>query len=851
MILLSGVQGSNLRGASGFKVNRFGLSLGSLLSAISLSLALFAIPASAQNDINTIAGGGTVNGNPHLADIPGPTASVTDASGNLYVAAPFAQYIFEKSAGNVVSQFAGIGYIAYHEQPGAADTEPLWNPSGLAIDSQGNIYIADTGNNTIRKVDTSGHLTTVAGTSKPCGGGRCGDGHIATNATLNGPQGVAVDSAGNIYIADTGDNRVRMVQASTGNILAFAGNWNVPSCTNPTQPCGDGGSSKLANLNGPTALAVDKKNNVYIADSGDNRVRIVVPKGKIISAFAGNGTTCAPSNGACGDGGSAVAASMGPPRGVAADHLGNIYIADTRDNRIRVVSSGTISTVAGTGLRGYSGDGGSATTAMLAGPVGVWVDASENIYISDTGNQSIRKVSSGTINTVLGGGSGGDGNAPLAAQFANPYSIALGSGGDYFVADTNNNRIRMVSGNTITTVVGNGEANYTGDNGPANAATLDGPQGVALDSTGDIFIADSLNRVVREVSSGIISTIVGTGHPCTPSTGACGDGGPATSAWLTNPTTVALDSVGNIFIADPPTHRIREVSGGIITTIAGTGTCDYTGDGGLATAATLCSPVGVTIDGSENIYIADSGNNVIRCVLGVAGGCGDSQKKYAVGDIITYAYNGQTHFQGDGGPAIKASRWNPTQVALDSRGNLFVGGGNDELVQRIDAASGIIVTVAGNDTKWYFYGFGGDGHLATRAQIDNAGLVIDGNEDLFIADAGNNRIREVAHLVPVVTLTPKSLDFGSVPVGQTSPPQSVKLQNTGSDDLSISGILASGDFAQTNTCPTGSDTLAPSASCTVTVTFTPTKKGQRTGAVAITDNAPASPQKIKLTGVGQ
>ena len=191
---------------------------------------------------------------------------------------------------------------------------------------------------------------------------------------------------------------------------------------------------------------------------------------------------------------------------------------------------------------------------------------------------------------------------------------------------------------------------------------------------------------------------------------------------------------------------------------------------------------------------------MIRCVLGVAGGCGDSQKKYAVGDIITYAYNGQTHFQGDGGPAIKASRWNPTQVALDSRGNLFVGGGNDELVQRIDAATGIIVTVAGNDTKWYFYGFGGDGHLATRAQIDNAGLVIDGNEDLFIADAGNNRIREVAHLVPVAhAFTPKSLGFpAACPLARTSPPQSVKLQNTGSDDLSISGILASGDFSSKN-----------------------------------------------------
>jgi hypothetical protein len=314
-----------------------------------------------------------------------------------------------------------------------------------------------------------------------------------------------------------------------------------------------------------------------------------------------------------------------------------------------------------------------------------------------------------------------------------------------------------------------------------------------------------------------------------------------------------VDAAGNVFIADPPSNRIREISGGVIKTVAGTGPCGNSGDKGPATSAQLCKPVGVTVDSSGNIFIADSSNNVIRCVLGVSGGCGDSAHKQIVGDIVTYAYTGKIQFfqAEDGGPALKANRFNPTQVAVDSRGNLFIGGGNDSLVQRVDLASGIIVTVAGNDAQWWWYGFRGDGHAANHARIDNSGLVVSGNEDLFIADNGNNRIREVAHMVPVVSFNPKSLDFGNVTVGQTSSPQPITLLNTGSDDMDISNIASSGDYAQTNNCPSGSATLAPSVTCTITATFTPQKKGLRNGKIAVTDNSPNSPQTVKLSGTGQ
>jgi hypothetical protein len=814
-----------------------------LIPTVLLTLAVLALPASSQkvNIIKTVAGGGTVNPSPLLADIPGPTSVVVDKNGNLFVAAPFAQYIFE-SSGGVVSQFTGTGVIGDRTKTGSANTQPLWNPYSVAMDNKGNIYIADTDNNDVHKVDATGTVTTIAGTSKPCPQARCGDHGLATKAKLSNPQAVAVDAAGNVYIADTGDNRIRVVRTN-GNIYPFASNWNVATCGSPTSACGDGGPALQASFNGPVSLIINS-GNLYISDTGDNRVRVINLKTHVITAFAGNGKTCPPA-GVCGDGGAALSANLSKPRGLSVDKSGNFYIADTNNNRVRVVTAGTINTFAGAGLRGFQGDGGSALTALLAGPSGVFADAKGNLFIADTGNQRIREVTKGTINTVLGGGDGGNGEA-TAAQFANPEGVALDTANNFYIADTSNNRIREVSGGTVQTIAGTGLNGYSGDGGLAVNAELSSPAAVVLDGSSNVFIADSNNRVVREVSGGNINAFAGNGSPCTP-TAACGDGGPATDANLTGPTALAIDKSGNIFIADPSTQRVREVSNGTITTVAGTGMSGYSGDGGLATSAKLDRPTGVAVDGSGDIYIADAGNNVIRCVLGVAGGCGDTAKKYSAGDIITYAYNGAVLFQGDGGPAILASRWNPTQLALDSRGNLFIGGGNDEEVQRIDLATGIIVTVAGNDKQWWYYGFWGDGGSATKAIIDNVGLTIGSDESLYIADAGNNRIREVANLVPVATLTPKSFNFGDVQVGQQSQPLPVTLTNTGSDDMSVGTISTTGDYSQTNSCP---GALAPSQNCTISVTFAPTKKGQRSGQLKVNDNAPLSPQIVKLVGTG-
>ncbi len=860
---------------SDFRSNRLERKVAFALAACLTSFLLFASFAAGQNIINTVAGNYVAPNTSTGADIPGPTAAIQDSQGNLYVAAPYSQYIFEMS-GNTVSAYTGMGWVGYWGKTTTRLKGLLAEPTGLAMDTQGNLYIADSGNNSVRKVDTSGNLSTVAGISEPCPQAKCGDGGPAISAKLNGPQGVAVDSKGNVYIADTGDSRVRCVLAvaggcggstkPVGTIIGFAG--SLTSCPVSTNSCGDGGPATSAMLSNPAGISLDSSGNVYISDTGDNRIREVVKH--VINTIAGTGNPCFGTE-SCGIPGSALSANLGAPRGLWVVSPTLYYIADTRTNTIRVVSSGTINTLAGDGAQGFKGDGGPPTSAKLSGPLGVWANPAGDVFIADSGNQRIREVtgtgSSAVINTVLGGGTGGDGGAATSAELAQPYTVALDSNNNYYIADTANNRVRVVNTQSsaitvatvsvppgaIATIAGTGDFGYAkGNNGTAAlTAALNGPEGVAVDSTGNIYITDPSDGIVWEVNNGtgIISIFAGDFLPCNAPAPGCGDGGSATDAQLSSPSSLAIDGSGNIFITDPVANRIREVSNGTISTVAGTGTSGYSGDGGLATAAELSRPFGVAVDGLEDLYIADSNNNVIRCVLGAVGGCGGLTS--TVGDIVTFAYNGNEVFQGDGGPALSATRWNPTEVAVDSRGNLFVGGGNDDLVQRIDIAPpNVVVTVAGNDLQYWWYAYCCDGKPATKARIDNAGLAVDSNQNLLIADVGNNRIREVANLIAVGTATPTSLNFGDVKVGQKSSPMPVTLQNTGSNDLVISSIGTSGVFAQTNNCPPSTSSLVPSVSCTVEVTFTPTKTGAVNGTLTISDNGFYAKQTVKLTGTG-
>lgn len=343
-------------------------------------------------------------------------------------------------------------------------------------------------------------ITTVAG-SNALGAGYAGDGAAATAAQISAPSGVAVDSAGNIYISDFGNNVVRMVSAATGFISTYAGTPGVSGNT------GDNGLATFASLSGPTGLAIDSAGNLYIADAIGYRIRKVGTNG-IITTVAGG------SPGFGGDGGPANQAQLNYPSGVAVDSSGNIYIADLANSRVRKVSNGIISTVAGIAYNGYNADNILASLAQLNLPRDVAVDSTGNVYIADTGNNRIRKitVSSNIITTVAGNGTAGyagDHGLATSAQINGPWGIWVDAASNIYIADTGNNVIRKVSGTSISTVAGTGTAGFGGDTGPAVSALLNKPEAIVVDSTGgNSYVADNANNVIRQFTNTVISGVL-------------------------------------------------------------------------------------------------------------------------------------------------------------------------------------------------------------------------------------------------------------------------------------------------------------------------------------------------------
>lgn len=589
-----------------------------------------------------------------------------------------------------------------------AKSAALVSPRGIAFDAAGNAYVAQEDENRIRKISPSGTITTFAGNGTY---GFKGDGGPASAAALAGPRGVVVDAAGNVYFSDSFNNRVRKIDAN-GVISTIAGNGQDNSS-------GDGGPATSAGLRQPYGLAFDASGNLYVAEVRGHRIRKITPSG-IIWTLAGTGSA-----GFAGDGGPAVAAKMNQPNGVATDSLGNVYLSDTLNNRIRRVSpDGNIATVTGGSGSGYpTPQGIPAASALISLPYGIASDADDNIYIADNACAIDKLTPDGMIYKIAGGEgwciTDGDGGPAVDAEIYGPEGIAVRANGDLYFTDNGSFIVRKISGGIIDTVAGLG--NFHGDGGPATQAIMSFTRGLAIGNSGEIYVTDAwVNGRVRKVgANGIISTVAGTGAMTWD-----GDGGPATEATIYYPWGVKQDAAGNLYIVDYIANQVRKVApNGIISTVAGDG-IGYDGDGGPAVSARMRRPTRIAVDAAGNLYIADYGNNRVR-------------KVGTDGIITTVAGNGTASFGGDGGPAAAASIWGPMALAFDAAGNLYIGDYGNNRIRRV-GTDGIISTVAGNG----LFGPAGDGGPATQAALTGpTGIAFDSQGAMYIV---GETLRKVA-----------------------------------------------------------------------------------------------------------
>ncbi len=647
-----------------------------------------------QYTISTVAGGappatpapaaGTSIGVPHRVMVAG---------NSVYFSAGNSVYRMDSSGSMVL--VAGNSRAGFSGDGGPAVNAKLNSPQGMALDSAGNLYIADSLNNRVRKVDPNGIITTYAGDGNVSQPGFWGDGSPATAAQIHAPVAIAIDKNGLVYIVTAADNTIRLVDVN-GNIAIFAGEGYKGFY-------GDAGPAPKAGITGPQDMTFLSDGSALIADTGNGTIRKVTTDGNI-ATVSGNGSV-----GLSGDG-TATGLAMLSPFGVVADSSGNIYVAEFGTERIRKIdSSGNITTAIGNGSLGFAGDGGAPNKVEMNGPTGVALDGSGNLFFVDSLNYRIRKLTGGNVATVAGNGIlaySGNGGAAISAQLNTPLGVAADSTGNLYISDTLNNVVRKIDAKgVITAFAGNGSPGNGGDNGAATSAQLNGPQGLAVDASGNLYIADTQNNRIRKVSGATITTIAGANNE------------------LGLPFGIALDSAGNIYAAEFGRNRVSKISpAGAVSTIAGNGVAGYGGDGGPAASAMLSTPQGVAVDTAGNVYIADTGNNRVRVVSG--------------GIIGTFAGNGIGGYDRDGVAATATPVGNPVALAADSSGALYIADGSARV--RKVLPNGLITTIAGSGSR----GYSGDGGSATNAMLSSpSALALAPNGAVLVADTYNNAVR--------------------------------------------------------------------------------------------------------------
>jgi trimeric autotransporter adhesin len=619
----------------------------------------------------------------------------------------------------------------------------------IALDSTGNIYFADSGTHSVRKITAATDvITTIAGTGKA---GVLGFNGEATKEQLSRPSGIALDGAGNVYIADTDNNRVRKVVAATGMITTIAGN-GVSAFG------GDNGPAINAQFKNPTTLSVDGAGDIYINDAGNYRIRKITASTGAITTVAGTG-----SPGFSGDGGPATSANLDGGLG-AVDSAGSIYIVGADRIRKVTAATGIITTVAGTGVRGFSGDGGPAINAQLDSPTGVALDSGGNLYIADAGNYRTRKVAVGTgvitsipaadkssleksgsthdakiviipvpsfitlaldsagniyttdsvknpstgvflsrvqkltaatgiRETIAGlGDARSDNILGVNSDLDNPYSVVANDGGDLYIGGGDGIRKLTVATGVMTTILRTSSPNYVS------------ARGLAVNAAGIIYIADGFSNQISKlnVATGQLTKIAGTG-----AYGYSGDNGPALTAEFRSPTDLAIDSLGNIYVVDSNNNCVRKITAatGVITTIVNN-----------------VIPTGVAVDATNNVYVTDAGNRVVLKWIATTG------------NLSVVAGGGS--LVGDNVPAISVNLNYPSGVRIDRAGDVYIvdpsGGsiGSDALsrILRVNVVTGLISTVAGASP------INRDDGPAPSVALGAASIAPDSSGNLYILD---------------------------------------------------------------------------------------------------------------------
>lgn len=940
----------------------------------------------------------------------------------------------------------GDGCPAKQATIGIVSTTAASVLQGLGVDAQGNIYLADTSNNLIRKIDAkSGLITVFAGSTltSVCSTAvdRYGDGCVASDGLANAggkytslgkPYALFVAKNGDVYFTG-GISAVQKVSAATGVMSLVAGSIASKTAAPGAGYTGDGGPANVAAVNGPRGVTVDASNNVFIPDFGNNVLRVVYGGGPTVAALitAANPTVTAPvvgniyticgshagTSGSTGDTGPASAALLSGPSDAAVDQFGNIFILDASKqvrmiyaggnvmgvtapvvgNIYRVAGGGTVAGKTLTAIPGPTaaistarrlvsdargnlyvtdqneliwfvdgttgwmrpiagvykgsglpmgcpqqtdsvGDNCPATVAQILIPAisgaqgyGIATDGNGDLFVADPVALTIREASTGTLfaptavaesqsvelhypvasmqgavalsNPDYGFGastctSNGDttqdcvmpftltpsvpgvdnatatttdtlgkvgtlglaGSGILPAITLDPggatafatglnksTSVAADASGNLLIADTANHRVLKynVAAKTQTVLAGTGTAGYAGDGALASAAMLKAPAAVTAAADGTVYIADTGNNVVRRVdaATGVISTYAGGGTVCAWAANAVGDGCSPGQSTLSAPSGVAVDANGTLYIGDSGNNRVRTVAvGGVMLTVAGGGAAcavatDSAGDGCPATQATLAGPTQVRVDTSLNLYIADTGDNLVR--------------KVSAGKISAIAGNGQSGSSGDGGLAASAQLNAPVGIAVDAAGSVYIADTGNHAIRMVNASTGVIATVAG------FNGTSGNGTLpsvATATQLASpSGVEVTGTGAMYVLDTGNSRGIAVAR-------NALTFNFGKVNITQSSAVQPVTVSSSGSAVVSLGSPLltASGSTGQftfiaatTNGC-TAAQTLTPGAQCALSAKFTPTANGAANATYTFTGNTGVNSPvpSVTLSGTG-